>query len=192
MRILIKYTWSATSAWKWNWFDLCQVSFAASDWLYTSWWSVHILKSSRVSRVRFRIKLQLRTNQSPYTGKQQRFGIFRKKQRYNGTPLQWFIYVFNFLFVCLFRLGESGLKDCMNGKEAWLENFGLCSLELEVPARSWHFPVISMQGCSWKYVTTWHYLGDINILFSLKIELRHQNLECLTLKPGVKLKWLIA
>ena len=39
-------------------------------------------------------------------------------------------------------------------------------------------------------------LGDINILSSLKIELLHhtiqvQNLECLTLKPGVKSKWLI-
>ena len=39
-------------------------------------------------------------------------------------------------------------------------------------------------------------LGDINILSSLKIELLHhtiqvQNLECLTLNPGVKSKWLI-
>ena len=165
-----------------------------------------MLKYSRVSGKRFRIKLQLRPDQSlsihgetakiwNIQGKKTIFGITIR--RCNGLFTLLVFHLFECLFVCLFRLGEIGLRDCMSGKEAWQENFGLCSLELEVPTRSWHFPVFSVQRCSWKYVTTWLYLGDVNIFFSLKIELQRQiilvqNLECLALKPGVKSKWLIA
>ena len=62
-----------------------------------------MLKYSRVSGKRFRIKLQLRPDQSlSIHGETAKiWNIQGKKNNIwdNGTPLQWFIYTFGFSFV---------------------------------------------------------------------------------------------